>query len=279
MLSIPIFISLLLQYMTPQISIIVPCYNQAQYLDECLQSVLDQTHQNWECIVVNDGSPDNTAEIAQQWLPKDQRFKYIYKSNGGLSSARNAGIEQARGAFILPLDADDKIDIDYIKLALIEFKKNPELKVVYCQAEKFGIEEGKWILPKFSIDLLSLKNIIFSSGIYKKSDWVTIGGYDKRLLHGLEDWEFWIALLKNNAKVSRIEYVGFYYRIKAISMAQNITDGQRQQSEYYILRKHIDFFAKMHALLNANYSSLQHLCKSRKFHVNAIVYSYLGFNI
>lgn len=265
--------------MTPQISIIVPCYNQAQFLDECLQSVLDQTDQNWECIIVNDGSPDNTAEIVQQWLSKDQRFKYIYKLNGGLSSARNAGIEQARGAFILPLDADDKIDVDYIKLALIEFEKNPELKVVYCQAEKFGIEDGKWILPKFSIDLLLLKNIIFSSGIYKKSDWVTIGGYDKRLLHGLEDWEFWIALLKNNAKVSRIEYVGFYYRIKAISMAQNITDEQRQQSEYYILRKHIDFFVKMHAELNANYSNLQHLCKSRKFLVNAIVYSYLGFNI
>ena len=74
-----------------KVSIIVPCYNQAQYLDDCLQSVLDQTYQDWECIIVNDGSPDNTAIIASVWTARDPRFKYIYKENGGLSSARNAG--------------------------------------------------------------------------------------------------------------------------------------------------------------------------------------------
>lgn len=71
------------------ISVIVPCYNQAQYLDECLQSVLDQTYQNWECIIVNDGSPDNTEEIALRWTKKDSRFRYLKKENEGLSSARN----------------------------------------------------------------------------------------------------------------------------------------------------------------------------------------------
>ena len=95
---------------TPLISVIVPCYNQAQYLDECLQSVLDQTYQNWECIIVNDGSPDNTEEIALQWTAKDPRFTYLKKENGGLSSARNAGIEVAQGEWIQFLDCDDKID-------------------------------------------------------------------------------------------------------------------------------------------------------------------------
>ena len=85
------------------ISIIVPCYNQAQYLDECLQSVLDQTYHNWECIIVNDGSPDNTEEFANKWTAKDSRFKYLLKTNGGLSSARNAGIETANGEWILSI--------------------------------------------------------------------------------------------------------------------------------------------------------------------------------
>ncbi len=93
----------------PLISVIVPCYNQAQYLDECLQSVLDQTYQDWECIIVNDGSPDNTEEVAKKWLAKDSRFKYFYKENGGLSSARNAGIKDSIGQFIFFLDFDYKI--------------------------------------------------------------------------------------------------------------------------------------------------------------------------
>ena len=69
----------------PLISVIVPCYNQAQYLDECLQSVLDQTYTDWECIIVNDGSPDNTEEIAKNWVEKDTRFIYLSKENGGFA--------------------------------------------------------------------------------------------------------------------------------------------------------------------------------------------------
>ena len=81
--------------MKPLISVIVPCYKQVQYLDECLQSVLDQKYQNWECIVVNDGSPDRTEEVAKKWVKKDGRFRYIYKENGGLSSARNVGCKSS----------------------------------------------------------------------------------------------------------------------------------------------------------------------------------------
>ena len=77
---------------SPKISIIVPCYNQAQYLDECLQSALDQTFQNWECIIINDGSPDETEEFAKNWTEKDARFLYFKKENGGVSFARNFGI-------------------------------------------------------------------------------------------------------------------------------------------------------------------------------------------
>lgn len=69
------------------VSIIVPCFNQAQYLDECLQSVLNQTFKDWECIIVNDGSPDNTEEITQEWIKKDNRFKYIFITNSGVSNA------------------------------------------------------------------------------------------------------------------------------------------------------------------------------------------------
>ena len=92
-----------------KVSVIVPCYNQAQFLDEALMSVLNQSYANWECLIINDGSPDNTEDVALRWCNKDERFVYLKKENGGLCAARNMGIEKATGEFILPLDADDKI--------------------------------------------------------------------------------------------------------------------------------------------------------------------------
>lgn len=89
------------------VSIIVPIYNVAQYLEECLNSVLMQTYANWECILIDDGSTDNSSEICREFTSRDTRFKYFYKQNGGLSSARNEGLRKAKGDFITFLDSDD----------------------------------------------------------------------------------------------------------------------------------------------------------------------------
>jgi glycosyltransferase involved in cell wall biosynthesis len=105
--------------MSVNITVIVPCYNQAAYLDEALQSVLNQTYLYWECIIVNDGSTDQSEVKAKEWTEKDHRFKYFYQKNSGLCSARNFGIKKAQGEFILPLDADDKLGENYLKLKCI----------------------------------------------------------------------------------------------------------------------------------------------------------------
>ncbi|MBK1894417.1 glycosyltransferase family 2 protein [Chryseobacterium paridis] len=231
--------------MNPKISIIVPCYNQAVYLDDCLQTVLDQTYQNWECIIVNDGSPDNTEEIAKNWVQKDSRFQYLYKENGGLSSARNAGIEIASGIWILPLDADDKINKRYLELAEKEFDKG--YTIIYCEAEKFGSEDGKWNLPTYSREMLAVKNMIFCTAFFTKEDWKKVGGYDTRLIYGWEDWDFWIAILKEGGEVLKLEDIGFYYRIKEVSMIKEMSangDHKKLITHNIIYRKHIEFFTK-----------------------------------
>lgn len=227
--------------MSQLISLIVPCYNQAQYLDECLQSVLDKTYQDWECIIVNDGSPDNTEGVAQKWLEKDARFKYFYKENGGLSSARNFGIDKAEGEWILPLDCDDYISVDYLNLAKNHFVDN-DLKVIYCEAQKFGTITEKWNLDDFSLEKLAAGNLIFCTAFFRKEDWIKIGGYDENLLHGLEDWDFWISLLKNGGKVLRLAETCFFYRIKDNSMLQNLIETKDSSPIMYIEKKHIDFF-------------------------------------
>lgn len=200
------------------VSVIVPCYKQAQYLSEALHSILEQTYQNWECIIVNDGSPDNTVEVAQEWLTKDNRFKYIYKENGGLSSARNAGIKTALGKYILPLDADDMISKNYLEVCLLEFKNNPHVKLVYGSAIKFGAVNLPWNLSKFKYAALLQNNMIYCSALFKKDDWELIGGYDEEMKFGFEDWEFWLRLLNHNSIVLKCDAAVFFYRTKKNSM-------------------------------------------------------------
>ncbi len=268
------------------ISIIVPCYNQAQYLDECLQSVLNQTYKNWECIIVNDGSPDNTEEVAKKWLAKDKRFKYLYKENGGLSSARNAGVEISVGEFILPLDSDDKISRNYIEFAVIEFSKDDNLKIVYSKAEKFGLEMGIWDLPDFSLKTLCFENMIFCSGIYKKSDFDIIGGYDPNMIYGLEDWEFWINLLKNGGGVHCINKIHFFYRIKDLSMIKSVSKIEHERLLEYISIKHADFYVKqfgsfhsMNKKLRKSEKRYNKLTKSKKSVLNLFLKTFFGFKL
>jgi glycosyltransferase involved in cell wall biosynthesis len=270
----------------PLVSIIVPCYNQARYLDDALRSVLSQTYEGWECIIINDGSPDNTEDVAQKWLEKDNRFKYIFQVNAGLSSARNLGISEASGELILPLDADDKIAVNYIMLAIEAFNQDDSLSLVYCKAKKFGDEAGKWKLPSFSLFNLSRNNLIFCTAFFKKKDWELVGGYDTSMKYGWEDWEFWISLLKNGGNVKCLEEIGFYYRIKATSMLKTIQREKETENLNYLSVKHADFFVKQYGSFKAMEHQLIALerkneenLKSEKFVIDLFCTTFFGFSI
>jgi len=232
------------------VSIIVPCYNQAQYLSEAIESVLVQTYTNWECIIINDGSTDNTEVEALKWSKLDDRVKYLKKNNGGLSSARNYGIRNSSGAFILPLDADDKIGREYLELAIEKFQQSPEIKVVYCRAELFGSENGEWKLPPYKFGELLLFNTIFCSALYRRVDYDTIKGYDEKLKYGGEDWEFWITLLKNGGDVFKLETVQFYYRKKEVSMHTELIHNKEkdQYTHNIIFQNHFDLYQRFYGV-------------------------------
>lgn len=272
----------------PLISIVVPCYKQAHYLDEALQSVLNQSLTDWECIIVNDGSPDNTKEVSEKWIAKDSRFRYLNKENGGLSSARNYGINQSKSDYILPLDADDRIAENYLKLAILEFEKNKSTKVVYCKAEKFGEEYGMWNLPVFSLYTLSRTNCIFCSAVFRKKDWELVGGYDVQMKYGWEDWEFWISLLKDGGDVKQLDYIGFFYRIKqkSNSMLQSISKEKEKYLYEYLSSKHANFFVKYYGSfmeLEASEATARKAekdkLKSKKFVLNTFFKTFFGFII
>lgn len=270
--------------MDTTLSIIVPCYNQAQYLDECLQSVFEQTFTRWECIVINDGSNDETYEVMKKWLKKDNRFKYISQDNQGVSAARNKGISDGKGEFILPLDADDKIGREYIKLVMQAFYENHLLQVVYCKAEKFGDNKEIWDLPPFSLSNLSKRNMIFNAAVFRKRDWERVEGYDVKMIQGLEDWEFWIAILKNGGQVFCIDYLGFYYRIRKGSRHNMLTSENTVQLYEYLSLKHADFFISHFGSfykINNDFLFYRKQCnnrlKSKKFVLNLFCKTFFNF--
>lgn len=130
----------------PGISIIVPCYNYAHYLGETLKSIADQDFTAWECIIVDDGSKDNTRDVAMQWVNRDPRFLYIHQENGGLSSARNTGIRNAKGKYLQFLDADDLIHPSKLSVQYKMMSGSDENSVLYSSF-RFLDENGRYYGP------------------------------------------------------------------------------------------------------------------------------------
>lgn len=194
------------------VSIIVPCYNQAQFLDVALHSVLDQTYTNWECIIVNDGSPDHTAELAKKWVAKDSRFIYLYKENGGLSSARNAGLEAANGSYVQFLDSDDCIHKTKLELSLqyLNLAQSKDVKVAISNFRMFLDNPLNSSAPYCNLNS-SLFN--FESLLYQWEELFTIpihcGLFESSLfesfrfpenLKAKEDWVMWVSLFQQDCE-------------------------------------------------------------------------------
>jgi len=202
---------------SPIVSVIVPCYNYAHFLPEALDSVLAQTYPHWECIIINDGSPDNTEEVALKYCKKDSRIKYFYKENGGHSSARNFGIKNSFGKYILPLDPDDKIADYFLEKAVKVLDSDINAKIVCLETQLFGDSDEIIKMPHFDLRSLLIVNYLVNTCLFRKRDFMLTKGYDETML-GYEDWNLWIAILKSGGTVVELPFIGYYYRKKEISV-------------------------------------------------------------
>ncbi len=235
----------------PLVSIIVPCYNQAQYLDESLQSIFDQTYLHWECIIVNDGSPDHTEAVALNWEAKDSRFVYLYKKNGGVSSARNEGIEKATGQFILTLDADDKYEVTFLEKALNLLLADDELGIVSSWGQYFTNDKQLQVFKsaaKSVDDFLFYNGFNMGSSLFRKKCWEQVGGYDANPKNGYEDWEFYLRVCALGWKAYSIEEVLFFYRQHIISRRKEMNVAENENKKY--------IYIKNKAIYNSNYEKL-----------------------
>jgi glycosyltransferase involved in cell wall biosynthesis len=227
----------------PRVSVVIPCFNQGQFVDEAIQSVLAQTWQDFEIIVVNDGSTDSFTVKHLQQLNFPQT-RVVHTENQGLPSARNNGIREAQGECILPLDADDRIGPTYLEQAVRLLDADPESGIVYCKAEYFGDRNGEWLLPDYSLEEMLLNNVIFCAAVFRKVDWDLVGGFDPEMVHGWEDYDFWLSLIERGRTVKRIPEILFYYRIRSDSMLRSREKKQKVEILVKIFHKHENLYKK-----------------------------------
>ncbi len=210
----------------PIISIIIPCYNQAHFLAECVESVMSQDYADWELIIVNDGSTDNTLKLALEFAKKDKRINVIDKENGGLSSARNAGIKQIKGNYIHFLDSDDFVLDGFYSSMFKAFSLSPDATVLVCGYRYYDPNRGYFQIvegqeKEYTIDDFITGNIAPPAAFCVRSEIMrVIGTFDEKL-KSAEDWDFWLRVLKANGKIKGIENSQVAYRYSKDSMSRN----------------------------------------------------------
>ena len=235
----------------PLISVVIPCFNDGAYLPETISKLKEQTYTNFEIIVVNDGSTDKaTLDVLNELSSKG--VLVLHKANGRMSSARNHGVQYAKGSIIAALDADDYFDPSFFEKAVKILNQKEEVAVVTSHIQLFG-DFNKVAKPRGG----NAFNFLFSSecpacAIVRKSCWDEVGGYDEAMTLGYEDWEFYIRITQKGWYVEVIQEKLLYYRQTAESTLKNDTVPRRQEIINYIIEKHKDWYIENLKKLVAN---------------------------
>lgn len=206
--------------MNPRISVIIPCYNQARFLPDSIHSLMTQTFADWECIIVNDGSTDNTANIAEKLSQTDSRIRVINQTNRGLSGARNSGLKAANGEILQFLDADDMLERDKLRVQIEFLDANHDIGIVFGDARYFTTETpelrdynhnpanktkgwipGLWDARGTLLEKSLSRNLFaVNCPVVRRSVFSNVGTWNEGL-EANEDWEFWIRCVAANIKM------------------------------------------------------------------------------
>lgn len=251
------------------LSVVIPCYDLGELLVEAVASVERTAPERCELIVVDDGSQQSrTREVLA--VLREGGYHVIDQPNAGLAAARNRGIREARGRYVLPLDADNRLSAGYITAAIRVLDSQPEVGVVYGDRLEFGCGNDRQHVPEFDLPTLLWSNTIDACAVYRREIWETCGGYDAGAL-AWEDWDFWISAAERGWRFHRLPDVTFEYRVRPNSMLRNAeSEGIRRKVREHIYRKHQQIFAKHlaeifmvgHTCLNAVSGEALKLCES-----------------
>lgn len=230
--------------MFAEVSIVIPCYNQSQYLNECLQSVLDETTEHWEAIVVDDASSQGDPEpIVHEFA--DPRIRLVrHKRNRGLGAARNTGFRLAQAQLVLPLDADDRLAPAYLKKVGLALQQWPDADCAYPDFQFFGAENCVWHNQVCDAAIMTRRQWIPGPGtLMRYSLWERIGGYCEDLeLLGNEDWDFWLKAVTVGVRAIHVPEALYMYRRHERSMSASFLKYCDFQHREFMFRRHRALF-------------------------------------
>lgn len=253
----------------PLVSIIIPCYNYGEYIDEAVGSALNQTYKNIEVIIVNDASTDSNTIEKLNMLEKQENVTVIHhKKNKKLPATRNTGIKVAKGTYILPLDADDTVEPTIVEKTVKVLEERADVGFVSVGMRFFGNEDYIYIPPKFSFKKLLHQNIVTVTSLFRKIAWEEVGGYNEQFIHGYEDWEFWISLAKHGWNGYCVEEVLFNYRKHGYSMIDSAIE-KHAALVHQIQQIHKDVYSITNSS-KYNKHSLEKKNKTKPKHSNSV---------
>ena len=217
------------------VSIIIPCFNQENFIQKAIESVLEQTYSNWECIIIDDGSTDNSAKLIEELIKEDERCKYVYQNNLGVSKARNHGFSLSKGSYIQFLDSDDWLHKDKLQKQVNFLEDNPNVAIVY--SNHFHYYQNKDLYEQYRFTVVDdlKKEVLFEwdrafnipphAPLYRKTVWK-----ESELPHPIdynlryEDWVFWAILGLKNCAISNMDENLAYYRVHGSNFTSSYED-------------------------------------------------------
>lgn len=228
------------------ISIVLPMYNEEKYIARMLSSIEDQTYKDYEIILVNDGSNDKTEEICKEFTQFNSKFKYYYKINGGVASARNVALEKCKGDYIGFLDADDFIEDTYFENLYKEFAKNKTLDLVVCSYtqnnEKVKLTENilnRKQAVKEIIQVKGSKGYLWNK-LFRKDKIDEIGLRFNENYKVVSDLPFCLRYITHSERIKYISKVLIHYSINETSMSGN-TNSLKDINRFYVIKDCIEY--------------------------------------
>ena len=221
----------------PRVSVVIPCYKQAHFLPEAVHSVLGQTFRSFEILVVDDGSPDDTATVTRrlQRFHPEARIVLVRKPNGGLCSARNTGIALAKGEYILPLDADDSIQPTFLERCVAALDGNHDVSIAFGGQQNFGADETFHPHHAYDFRTETLMNLIGVASLFRRTAWEDAGGYAEDIDPAYADWNFWISCGEAGHDAMHVPSAVFNYRVRSGSMyAEAVAHDQKLKAEIVV---------------------------------------------